>query len=423
VVVIRGISGGFLPAFAEIRGARVVYREPDRIPALHMIEAAGFAAGDVELEIGRLLPGSIDGDTDLTVVIAGPPLSLAENRVLTREFFRRAGDRLGPEGVFAVVLPAAAGFIHPSHLAYIDAVSEAMKEAFPHHGRVHAPSGHLLLTGSGEPVRPAPGRMEERYRVVAPDVRAGAAAIATAAKAIPWGPPVMERYVGGANTVLNPRAYFRAVRFAGRFAEGDATSAGALAETGGAAIGAFIVAAALAMAEVARRRYPGAGRVFWSGCMSAMVLAFCLYVYQSVAGHAYRETAALIAASMGGIWAGARMRFGRPLGLLRLLPGFLCMFLFPLLASGSVPRAFILPALIPATATAGFFAGQAMRVASHANRGRQNVAGVLFAADLCGGAFGLLCGAALLPFRCGFGASGTVFGLAALIALLRDPGR
>ncbi len=410
------------PAVAELVVRHLPAGDPPA-PAAGAVRAAGLAARvrTVHDDPRRYLARSADRH-DLILVGMPEPASGQANRYYTREFFAECAARLAPGGVLALRLPAAENAWSPPLVARTASIDRALRAAFA--DVLVLPGATAIALGSNAPIARDPDLLAARLaarglapRLVSPaylrflftNDRTAELALALTAARVPMNRdahPVCYRYT----LALWLSRFYPAI------ARLDAPP-GARWPIGGAALAGL---AGLWLAT-RRRSARGAIAVFFAGAIGMVLESILLLAYQARGGVLYQDLGLLLMLFMAGLALGAAAigRLPRPAGRrqgiaigagLALASSSLAFRLATGGGPGLVETAGWL--VVAGALTAAVFAEASGRAADPAA-----AIGLLYGADLAGGALGSLAASLVLIPILGLAPSALLAAGAAVLAL------
>ncbi len=348
---------------------------------------------------------------DLIVLGFLEPDTLQANRLFTREFFALAEKRLAPGGVVAVPLPGSPVYLGEELAAMNRSTYRTLNELFPHVACV--PGEYNLFLASNASLDLSPALFFERL-----EERALSGTLATRGYLeyrldpvrLAWVNEILERESGDLNYDFHPRTFFHALTYWGRtFSPGLERFLAILRHTGLFPL-TFITLVPAAIAPFLRKRkISGRPFITWAiGTSGACGMAFdflLLLILQALYGFVYQATGLIVAAFMGGTFAGgwwALYHVEKPresavftrleIAVCALMPALGCMAIvlqhFQLRISDiTVVSILSLFALISGGAVGAQFP---LACSFHSQQGSEEHlrAGGLYAADLAGGWLG-----------------------------------
>ena len=424
VLCINAVSRGFghtLPAFHE---AELTCWEQDR----HQLEFAqrwrreAAAKPGLEVRFGRSPWHHTKGSFDLVAVVADQPGSLLANKFLTTAFMRDAGQRLSGKGAFVLLLPVAPAFIHPLHARYVASVRKALDACFAHTRILHTDLGYLVFAGSEHPLNRtfSGARLRSRMRIDA----AGAAHVR---EAWLYGTtdvlsPAKEDHPASvpANRVDFPFAYLSHLRFRGHFVESAEGFWDAFLRPKPWPVALVCLGILLVLTRGFDRAYRGTALLFWTSWIMTMTVTYSVYLYQTFVGQAYWLIAVLVAATMAGLFWGAR-HLPRPVASRwAVLPASAVLAL--LFQAGPLFRGtgplLLLALLLLGNLLVAAVLGNLFAVASARNTLRKTGAAAVFGMDLAGAAAGFIAGGVVMAYWFGFNASAVMCAACAALNVL-----
>ncbi|NLP05521.1 hypothetical protein GX411_06200, partial [Candidatus Fermentibacteria bacterium] len=243
----------------------------------------------------RSFISSLDADADLIIVSSPMPLTLAGNRLLTREFFGECRSALAPGGILAFSLPLGENRLAPLQAG----IAASIAAASPFRTSLVVPlGGALFLMGDSLPEAGSVGEaviLPEGYEPVMLD-----------SMSLSWhlSPDALRRYMepiceaqARHNADLDPVAFRMLMSGWGVYGGGAAAPA---------VLRALAAAGALALLSAVLLRRPAATALTLApGIAGTGLEVLCLLVVQSVLGTAWVMVGAVTACFMGGFAAGS----------------------------------------------------------------------------------------------------------------------
>jgi len=224
------------------------------------------------------------------------------------------------------------------------------------------------------------------------------------------------------NSLSAPHAYFAYTHFRGRFIEEGGRLWQFVLRRRPLPWALALVALLLLATCLPERSCTGSSALFWSSWVAAMTMLLSLYLFQSIVGQAYWLVAMIVAGAMAGIWLGAHPR-ARPGCRSRLEPWASgAIAILPLLFAAPdklthVPPLFLAVVLLAVNVLVCWHLGTRLRLTSRYHHADSGKVDLLFFLDLLGASGGLIVGAVILPWWCGFRASAWICAIAASCAV------
>ncbi len=405
VLILNGVSSGFVRSLARYSNCDTFWYEQD--PARIAFQKE-WQTNKNPVILPPLLTGfspwRVTGKSmDLIVHFASVPGSLQQNQKLTLEFFHQARAHLSLQGVVAVILPKAPGFMHPLQRRYVNSVHLAMAGEFKETCVVETDLGYAVLIGSARaiPDKYHAERLQQRYHESSSSVASEIVQVFSDAMHPLLVP--MSKGEGHKNSVLFPFAYFAYLQYRAKMVDDSALFWNIIFEEHSIWLACLVFASLFLIGTLTEKKCSGSRALFWTSWTVTITLMFSIYLYQSIVGQAYWLVALLIAGTMFGIFVGAftfRGKIVHPAApfVILFLPGlFFCYEWLQLLSNG-----LLLLVLLAVNGCMGWHQGQRFAATSKENEARAESAGLLFLIDLLGATCGLILGAVVIAWWIGF---------------------
>lgn len=371
-------------------------------------ESDKFAIADAE---PRRFIESSASSYDLIAVVGTEPETLGSNRLFTEEFYRAVAARLKRGGVFMTSIPSSGGYSTDSTAEFNGMLAATLRKVFP---KVETTPGETkFIVAGGANVCANFDELDRRAARLMPNAKSFPAGLLGVVFSQSEQEGEARRIAGAAlaspaNRDLSPTLPFQYLRHYSRMASGDVQSPGLMLEflewmffrwreTLGAIVALYALARYFGSWKLSRKM---AFMSFENGFYAMGLAVTLLFMHQSRCGALYRDLAAATGVFIGGAALGSLLAGRTPKGRLRIKWLSLALpALPPLLAFA--PWWMALAGVFGGLLLGGCSVGAAYWDFNR-RADSERAPGLLWSAEICGGAIGALALAAFLIPAGGF---------------------